>query len=718
MYKSREHFDYGDLHFAFDSTDGSFLELYSKANYRNLIKNVMHKVRKPFVITVKKGELVQTFYPVESTRAIKEPKKKISIISQKHEDGIFIKVFYPYLTDGKEDVKSDVFWTAYVKEHFIEFSISVKNTFGGEVSRVEFPVITGVFVGESYEEDSLMIPRNSGYIHKNPVKRLAEPLTFVDTRWQEYRSSHIMSGFFGSLTLAEKGLKGYSGTYPSSTMSMSWMDLFDEEGNGMYFGCHDPKYKPCIFEVGSAGETFPGLTFSTAFMPFIKESETFLSPPVIVYLHSGDWHAGADFYRAFREPFIEKAEKISPEWMKNGAGLFAHYDFQWQDGGIVHTYKDIPILAEEAKAAGINHMLLAGWHCGGFDKGYPLYWTNNDLGTEKEFVEGVAAAKKIGVHISLYMNVCIQNVKLQTDEIQKRCILDENGKQHGDAYGNADVAFGWMCPASKEWKDVVLTSAARVTEQYGVDGVYFDMLSAGVCLCFNSHHSHAFDAYKDGYIDILKIVRKRFSENRKTTLAVMGEWVSDVFGGLVSYQLSQSWFGVNSGASPEVYQYTFPEHGIVDMIYPSKNLAMRSYYVAQASQWFMANLFTTGAYFWIYDMETDNTFKRDLEGFEILKQIIFLNRKRKTDAGDYLFVDNRGFTHNGRKTVIRRFKAKDSENSVYAVFRYAEEEVMMSFCHSAKTCFAIFGNGTKRELFTENGMLSIPEGKAILIFTR
>lgn len=82
---------------------------------------------------------------------------------------------------------------------------------------------------------------------------------------------------------------------------------------------------------------------------------------------------------------------LHPAWFDRSPGLMAHYDFQYQTGGVVHTYKDIPRLYEEARAFGLNHILLSGWNESGFDYGFPQYRPNPLLGTEEELRDGVRA---------------------------------------------------------------------------------------------------------------------------------------------------------------------------------------------------------------------------------------------------------------------------------------------------------------------------------------
>ncbi len=74
----------------------------------------------------------------------------------------------------------------------------------------------------------------------------------------------------------------------------------------------------------------------------------------------------------------------------------AHYDFQYQLGGIVHTFRDIPELYRQARDLGLHHLLLSGWNKDGFDYGFPHYTPNPLLGTEEDLREAIQQVRGMG----------------------------------------------------------------------------------------------------------------------------------------------------------------------------------------------------------------------------------------------------------------------------------------------------------------------------------
>ena len=78
------------------------------------------------------------------------------------------------------------------------------------------------------------------------------------------------------------------------------------------------------------------------------------------------------------------------------------------------------------------------------------------------------------------------------------------------------------------------------------------------------------------------------------------------------------------------------------MVYPRKNLSMRPVHIAQVSREMINKAFILGSYFWIYDLEEDNTFKNDQEQYEYLKKVIDLKNVWLNLYGQGIFKDTVG----------------------------------------------------------------------------
>lgn len=712
MYHSRLHFENEHLHLALDSMTGEILELCDKKGGENLIKNAMYDIKQPFLLKLRteKGE-VDLCAP-HSRDALENPTIRAEIAAKETADGVSVTVHYPCVTDGKDIYPLSFTYTATLKGREILWDSSVRNESSGTVVWVRFPSVNGIWLGEDFENNTLYYPRFAGERYENPVKTLSEEPRLLDWRWQEYRYKYLLSGVSQSQIENAQGLRGVVGTYPSGEASMSYMSLCDGS-RSFYFGCHDPEHRRCYVEAGAIGEKSPGVCLSFSFDPRVRAGEEWRSPTSVTAIDEGDWHTAARRYRCFRAPLLSEKKK-NPAWMKNSHGLFAHYDFKYQNGGVVHTYRDIPVLAAEAKKNGLSHILLAGWHKDGFDCGFPMYYPDDDLGTEEELASGIRKAREMGVHTTLYMNARIHNRAYNTDIVDKMAILCEDGRISAESYGNPHIKFSTMCPQSPLWKETLTEAVRRGTETYGADGVYLDQLCCPPWACFNREHGHPVG--EGDYKEILDTIRKRHLLAKGEEICLMGEWTCDIYGAETDLLLNQTFYNLKIGGFPAMYRYTFPEHSITDMIYPTQNLAMRPVHVAQAALDIMGMLFCNGSYFWIYDLEEDNTFSRDPKGREILKRLLSLSALRKEHLPNGVYRDTDGVACDGRSLRISRFT--DGERNAVCLYTKQESEntVTVTFADiSDADGYFVDGIGGKESVSVRNGKASLPEKTGILL---
>ena len=366
---NRLHFDYANVHVVLDAMTGELFELIRKDTGDNVLKNGMFTQRQPFTLSLRStdGKTLQ-LAPPPHKRAFLEPELRPDIQSAQTDTGVCVTVRYDRLWDGESAVPYDLNYTMCLSEQGVEWRLSHTNSTDATVTEVRFPVLNGMWLGESGEDDTLIYPQWAGMKYPNPQDYFNRPLTVLDWRWQEYEYRYVTDGVVSHDALKSRGLRGQACLYPGD-MSMSWMDLYDQNG-GLYFGVHDADARACRMEAGVDAPTNPGLCLAANFGVRIGKGEQYQTPLVLTTFHAGDWHAGADIYRAFRRPTLPPMRE-HPAWMLTSPGLHAHYDFKYQSGEIVHRYRDITRLAQEAKAMGLCHILLSGWHKDGFDRGFP-----------------------------------------------------------------------------------------------------------------------------------------------------------------------------------------------------------------------------------------------------------------------------------------------------------------------------------------------------------
>jgi hypothetical protein len=231
--------------------------------------------------------------------------------------------------------------------------------------------------------------------------------------------------------------------YYRPVTSLPWCSLFDERRRrGVYLGVHDPQPRLSVLVDGlHPNSAYPsrwptaddladgtpiGAILGWGHFPFVQPGDSWTSPPVVVHFHEGTWYEAADYYR---------------EWFTSHAPLdkrdsWLHHEDAWQstiisfpDDTILYRFADLPQLARDAKAYGINVIQLDGWDVGGLDRGYPQYEPDPRLGTRQELIDAIAACQAEGVRVLLFANAQIVNVgtDLYREQLHEQVLVDHDG---------------------------------------------------------------------------------------------------------------------------------------------------------------------------------------------------------------------------------------------------------------------------------------------------
>ena len=83
------------------------------------------------------------------------------------------------------------------------------------------------------------------------------------------------------------------------------------------------------------------------------------------------------------------------------------------------------------------------------------------------------------------------------------------------------------------------------------------------------------------------------------------------------------------------------------MMNPRRHSAMRPEHIARHSTEFLYKAFVMGSYFWCYDLEWDNTWRRDPEQAQRLKKVIALRVRWLENYGHGRFTDTVGILRTG-----------------------------------------------------------------------
>ena len=652
MYKSRIKKTAGSLTVAVDSQNGELLSLVDESSGDNLIKNSSYTLPNPFALTI--GGITLT---APSNTDIK---KTPALQPEVREGASSITVVYPMLTDGVRFF--DITVTVEIRclpSSRLEFSIGVQNGSASRIDECRFPCVNGVFHGESYEDDTLVYPFNAGLKIRNPVAYLEKTPKKIYWRWQQYRYCYLVDGICTGANAS--GLYELNNLY-SGPLSMPWIDYYSDNC-GLYFGMNKTN-GICSLSVSTFGKKSPGMNFS-----FVKKVETdgdFSMDGITLALHGGSWYEGADIYRASRPPLDPPRSR---GWFGESIAVCAHYDFKYQNGGVVHTFADIPLLADTASEQGGDHLLISGWHTDGFDNGFPDYRPDPDLGSPDDLCSALDQAHARGVFVSFYINTRLCNRKfahLQTLRDEGSAIRAD-GKPYDELYGDDTLAFNTMCASSEVWQQHLL-DAIRYLVELGADGVYLDQLAmAAPRVCHDRRHGHGLYDWTSGYRKLLQEAGKLQTKAGRP-LNIMIEGCSDLYGNLVDGQLVSTFSYYFSGAYPELYRYANPEQTLVDMVYPRRNNVMRPEHIGKRSTEMINRTYINNCYFWVYDLEEDNSFFNDPAQWKYLKSVLLLAKKVRPALEGFVFRDTNGIVSCDDGLAARLY-----ENGEECVLLYASE---------------------------------------------
>jgi Domain of unknown function (DUF6259) len=212
--------------------------------------------------------------------------------------------------------------------------------------------------------------------------------------------------------------KGYWGVdFPTKTFgsNRSLFCLIQAPNAGLYFEMSDPTlpyYLEYTFEQhpgvmhGSAVprvDEFSGfpvhLEFRTCHFAYVQPHSTRSLAPIVVRAYKGDWHAGVDVYREWRNTWFKKPQL--PPWAREvHSWTMLRMNSPEEDYTI--SYSKFIEYGEEYAKYGVKAVQLIGWNIGGQDRDDPSQNTDPHLGTWQEFHDAIAKVQSLGVNVILF----------------------------------------------------------------------------------------------------------------------------------------------------------------------------------------------------------------------------------------------------------------------------------------------------------------------------
>lgn len=431
-------------------------------------------------------------------------------------------------------------------------------------------------------EDVLVTTQTSGMRYERPGEALFRPLQARSVAWKD-RTMWVVED--GLQPPEEEGADRRRHAFKASP---PFVDYYSEHG-GFYLAFHDPGFENTWFTLcAERGEAGIGLEARKE----LNRPLTAWSCDLVLGLHQGDWHAGADCYREFFASLglgIRRSCRFT-------SGVSCHYDLLWQNGDIGHRFRDLPALSAQAAAEGFDTLLCASWNRGGFDTGYPDFRPAPELGSEAELQEAVRHIHQQGRRIIFYVNAYSYDRDSADFAAsgQPAAVRTAEGRTVDVRWGSRVLTA--MCNGAPAWRERVLQNIGYVTGTLGADGVYLDQLNVIPPVCTATGHQHDRSVIRQG-VRLIAEARRRYGDD----IILLSEWCNEAMATVLDAQLIQSCWRHQRHSWPEVFRYAFPGAACLDMIlqkpWPGVDPAVEGRFVRQVFD----RLLLDGILFWCYD---------------------------------------------------------------------------------------------------------------------
>ena len=239
--------------------------------------------------------------------------------------------------------------------------------------------------------------------------------------------------------------KGYWGVdFPIKTFGShrSNFCLIQAETEGLYVELSDPTlpyYMEFVFEqhpgvmhgaVIPKADEFSGFPvhqeFRICHFAFAAPSSTKKLAPIVMRGYQGDWHAGIDVYKEWRNTWFKTPHL--PAWAKD-VHSWTMLRMNTPEEDYTISYKQFVEYGEEYAKYGVKAVQLIGWNIGGQDRDDPSQDTDPNLGTWQEFHDAIAKVQSLGVNVILFgkLNWADLTTKWYKDELYKYEAKDPYG---------------------------------------------------------------------------------------------------------------------------------------------------------------------------------------------------------------------------------------------------------------------------------------------------
>lgn len=373
------------------------------------------------------------------------------------------------------------------------------------VRSITFPRFALRQIGDSEEDDFLVIPHGSGDIRRSPIKNQAT----------------------------------FSGRYPSGWCSMQLLSHYDTTA-GLYVGFHDPWASTKEFAVKIPDDSSLDISCTWPMPDAGVPGNDFESPEgFALETFHGDWFDAAQIYKLWASkhagwwPEKEKWGRTdTPTWFEDIAV------WALTGGTSEQVVEPVKKFAEYMGVPTAVHWY--NWHVIPFDNDYPHYFPYKE-----GFPKGVQALQDAGVRVMPYINGRLWDTDLEDfkNNAIRFCTKDERGQPYIEEYGSG-AKLAPMCPTTQLWQKTVQDIVLRLfSPEVNVDAVYVDQVAAAQPpLCYDKTHGHPLAGGNwwtaRGYWPMLRSLQSKMSElhpQKALTTECNAEPYTHVFDGYLTW---------------------------------------------------------------------------------------------------------------------------------------------------------------------------------------
>lgn len=268
----------------------------------------------------------------------------------------------------------------------------------------------------------------------------------------------------------------YGFVLDGKNLVIKWMDIGGRNGGLSIFSKDwgvNKGYDEGVFL--KLSESSHKLRYMRTLNTDIAPNASWQSPEYILTPHQNGWAKGIIPYRLWARQHFKPLYQL-PDHVRDGLGYrtiwMRNFFYPKDPKGNNFRFSDLPKVAREAKAHGLDELVLWGWNDPFM---LPLPPPNPFLGTEQDMVNAVAECKKIGVNVAPFRSVMIT-------ETASRYGIEPNTEYNYDPefvpelnprYAVAGKGAAIVPSSNKLWQEEALSSTKRLID-IGVPSISWD----------------------------------------------------------------------------------------------------------------------------------------------------------------------------------------------------------------------------------------------------